>query len=122
MKHKITGMHDMKDVSQGLTPAEERELKRHIDSGNLFKQNKDIFAENEKNFRTCLRYSPCPICNKCLNKASHLYVKCQNCTIPICTHKYKDRVVMIKRDNFKVSVDKETMKSIIELSKKVLGE
>lgn len=117
--HKITGMYDIKNMDKGLTSSEQRELERYVDSGNLFRQNKDIFKEKEKNFKTCLRYNPCPICNKCLNKASHLYVKCQNCMIPICTHKFQDRMNMIRRDNFEVKIDKNTIEHIRKLAKQV---
>ena len=81
------------------------------------KSNKEIFKENKNCFTNCPRYDPCPICNKCLNKASHLYVKCEVCQIPICVHKYKDRKYMIRRNNFKINVSKDTMNKIKEVEK-----
>jgi hypothetical protein len=48
----------------------------------------------------CMRYKPCPICFKCMHKASHLYVKCQNCSVPLCVHSEKERAAMIRRENF----------------------
>ena len=73
----------------------------------------DIFEEKEPKAKTCPRYNPCPICSKCMNKASHLYVACQICNIPICSHTYKNREDMIKRDNFihKISKKKNYLKS-----------
>jgi len=49
---------------------------------------------------TCPRYQPCPICYRCDNKASHLFVKCQVCEIPYCTHTQREREFMIRRENF----------------------
>jgi hypothetical protein len=50
--------------------------------------------------RNCPRYHPCPICYKCMVKASHLFVKCQDCPIPLCQHSERDRELMIRRENF----------------------
>lgn len=58
------------------------------------------FYEAEAQRLRCPRYHPCPICYKCLNKASHLYLKCQVCRIPPDGHKEKDREWMIRRENF----------------------
>ena len=114
----LKGLYDMAGIDvngEKNQSFNEEKLKREIlENPNAFRQNKDIFKE-EKNYHSCLMYHPCPICHKCLNKASHLYVKCQNCKIPICTHTYKDRCRMIKRENFKLQVDKETLKELREL-------
>lgn len=82
---------------------------------NFAKKNKDIFEEKEKKYSTCPRYDPCVICDKCQNKASHLYVSCQVCKIPICTHTYKDRQYMIRRNNFEIFVDNDVKNELIEL-------
>lgn len=58
------------------------------------------FYEKEARRLSCPRYHPCPICYKCLNKASHLYLKCQVCRIPPDGHKESDRQFMIRRENF----------------------
>lgn len=104
----LKGLYDMagKDMNDnGLSWQDEKELKKMAnDSKKFMARNKDIFEEGEPKFKTCTRYNPCPICDKCLNKASHLYVECQECQIPICTHTYKDKVFMIRRDNFKLSL------------------
>lgn len=87
------------------------------------KTNKEVFEESNVCFTKCPRYNPCPICNKCENKASHLYVKCGICEIPMCTHKYKDRENMIKRENNTINVTKETIdkiKEITDRNKKVI--
>jgi hypothetical protein len=47
-------------------------------------------------------YEPCPICFRCKVKASHLYVKCQDCQVPICRHSDKNRNMMIRRENFAI--------------------
>lgn len=49
----------------------------------------------------CTRYQPCPICYKCMVKASHLFIKCQNCQIPICGHNERARNFMIRRENYR---------------------
>lgn len=53
----------------------------------------------------CPRYDPCPICFKCMVRASHLFVKCQNCPVPICRHNEKIREAMIRRENFSSKLD-----------------
>jgi hypothetical protein len=54
-----------------------------------------------------------------MNKASHLYVACQTCKIPICHHTYNDREKMIKRENFVTYVDKDIYNAIERLDKDV---
>ena len=81
--------------------------------------NLDIFSEEER-FYTCLQYDPCPICRKCLNKASNLYVRCQNCGIPICAHSHNVKEKMIKRKNFEIKLpdkDLENIEKFVEGSK-----
>lgn len=73
--------------------------------------NLDIFSEEEK-FYTCLQYDPCPICRKCLNKASNLYVRCQNCAIPICAHSHNVKEKMIKRKNFEIKLTDKDLENI----------
>lgn len=110
----LQGIYDM----VGYTPEkenvfEEQKFKKSIEGNkNLGRRNKENFIENKECFMDCVRYNPCPICDKCQNKASHLYVKCQICQIPICTHKHKDRNFMIKRNNFKLKVSKETIEKL----------
>lgn len=100
---------------KGLSKFDESKLRRYLDSNKkLLSRNKDMFEREEGKFFSCRRYDPCPICDKCLNKASHLYVSCQTCQIPICTHTYKDRLKMINRNNFSVKVDKEIFESQVE--------
>lgn len=116
-KHKIQEMYDMaKSTNKGLSKFDEQVLKNDISKNNkLFARNRDLFA-NEKRLEQCSLYDPCRICDKCLNKASHLYVRCQNCTIPICTHKHKDRVRMIRRNNFKIKVSDKVLNELRRLS------
>lgn len=117
LNKKLKGLYDMASANDGtLSKYEEQKLRKEVMSNKkLFAQNKDLFAE-DKRFFSCNLYSPCHICNKCLNKASHLYVKCQNCGIPICTHKDKDRRTMIKRNNFKIKVSEETLNELRNMS------
>lgn len=108
MKKKfIKPMYELDSIEDknALSNYEARKLKSEIlKNNNLGRQNIDIFAEGEKKFYTCKMYDPCPICRKCLNKASNLYIKCQTCKIPICTHSHSVKCKMIKRKNFIVKV------------------
>lgn len=118
----IQGLYDMaKSDSQidpvtGVPKFDEQKLRRTMEANRkLGRRNKDVFQEGEPKFKTCPRYDPCPICDKCRNKASHLYVACQTCKIPICSHTYEDREKMIKRENFTTIVTPEVMEAIKEL-------
>jgi hypothetical protein len=64
----------------------------------------------------CLMYEPCPMCFKCMAKASHLYDQCQNCEVPFCGHNHKQRSFMIRRENFGIAVTKETGEKFLEAS------
>lgn len=98
--------------------ADNKLIKEIAENTRRSKTNKEIFSEEEPKVHTCSMYNPCAICYKCQNKASHLYVRCQSCKIPICTHKYKDREFMIKRDNFRIEVTDEVKQELKELGKK----
>ena len=118
----IQGLYDMaKSDSQidpvtGVPKFDEQKLRRTMEANRkLGRRNKDVFQEGEPKFKTCPRYDPCPICDKCRNKASHLYVACQTCKIPFCSHTYEDREKMIKRENFTTIVTPEVMEAIKEL-------
>lgn len=117
----LEGLYDMvgyKPASQ-KDKLNEQELKRAIKNNkNLCRRNKDMYEESEECFTECIRYNPCPICDKCLNKGSHLYVKCERCQIPICTHTYNDRKLMIRRDNFEVKLYPEMLKQLRALPKR----
>jgi hypothetical protein len=107
----------------GIPKFDEQKLRRKLKNNDrLGARNKTVYERYEPKFKTCPRYNPCPICDKCLNKASHLYVSCQTCQIPICAHTFEDKQKMIKRDNFIEFVDKNTMNFIKELDKQVTGE
>jgi hypothetical protein len=95
---------------------EEKLIKNIKDNMNKHKTNKDLFEEDPNCFTRCPRYNPCPICNKCENKASHLYIKCERCEIPMCTHKYKDRENMIHREKNTIEVTSETIDKIKEIA------
>lgn len=62
----------------------------------------------------CSMYDPCPICFNCMNKAAHLYVRCQNCEVPHDGHTHKNRTMLIRRENFAVTVTDETGKALVE--------
>lgn len=110
------------DPLTGVPKMDETKLRRALENNNrLGRRNRDVFAAGEPKFETCPRYDPCPICDKCRAKASHLYVACQTCKIPICAHTYKDREKMIKRKNFTIFVTPEVMGNIKELDKEVTG-
>ena len=111
----IEGLYNSAGIEKSpeMSKADGLKLRKTLEGNNkLMGRNKDMFRAAEPRFSTCLSYNPCPICDKCQNKASHLYVKCQLCLIPICTHTYKDRVRMIRRDNFKIIVSKEVFQHI----------
>ena len=106
--------------NNGIPKMDEQKLRKALDQNNrLGKRNRDNYEAGEPKFKSCPRYSSCPICDKCVNKASHLYVACQTCKIPICSHTYTDRDKMIKRKNFEIMVEKEVMNAIKELDKEV---
>ena len=105
----------------GIPKFDEQKLRRELDKNDrLMRNNKDVFEQNELKFHTCNRYNPCPICSKCQNKASHLYVSCQTCKIPICSHTYADRDKMIKRKNFTIYIKDGIMDSIKALSNSIV--
>ena len=103
----------------GVPKFEEQKLRKYLKNTKLGSPNKIVFEQTEKKFKTCPRYNPCPICDKCMNKASHLYVACQTCKIPICSHTYADRVKMIKRENFTIPVNEEIFSYIEQLDEEV---
>lgn len=109
------------DDNNGLPKFEEQQLRKYLENTNIGVRNKELFSEGEPKFHTCPRYNPCPICDKCMNKASHLYKECEECRIPICVHKYSDKDKMIKRRNFVQYVTHETMKEIKALDAEVCG-
>lgn len=127
MNKLIQGLYDAAksdaiDNKTGLPKMDEQKLRRYLDANDkLMRNNRDIFEEKEPKFKTCPRYNPCAICSKCQNKASHLYVACETCMIPICSHTYADRDKMIKRNNFTIYVDDDTMKAVKELDVIVTG-
>ena len=108
---------------QGMPLIDQQKLEKEL-TGNrkLMASNKELYAEVEPKFNTCLRYKPCPICFKCKNKASHLYKSCETCKIPTCTHSHKDMAKMIRRNNFIQYVTKDVYEAIEQLSKEVKGE
>jgi hypothetical protein len=120
----IQALYDMaKSDSQidpvtGVPKFDEQKLRRTMEANQkLGRRNKDIFQDGERKFQTCPRYDPCPICDKCRAKASHLYVACQTCKIPICSHTYDDREKMIKRSNFTTIVTPDVMNAVKALDK-----
>lgn len=106
------------DPITGIPKFDEQKLRRNLEANHkLGRRNKDVFEQGEPKFKTCPRYDPCPICDKCRAKASHLYKACETCNIPICSHTYADREKMIKRNNFTQIVTPEVMAAIKELGK-----
>lgn len=118
----IQGLYEMAksdnqvDPITGVPKMDEQKLRRALEQNQkLGRRNRDNYEEGEPKFKSCPRYDPCPICDKCRAKASHLYVACQTCKIPICSHTYDDRDKMIKRQNFEIKVSEEVMTSIMQL-------
>ena len=107
------------DPITGIPKFDEQKLRRNLEANHkLGRRNKDIFEQGEPKFKTCPRYDPCPICDKCRAKASHLYKACETCNIPICSHTYADREKMIKRNNFTQFVSSEVIDAIRKLGEK----
>lgn len=75
----------------------------------------DLFYELCNN---CPMYEPCPICYKCQVKASHLYEQCASCPLEFCAHTYKQRALLIRRENFTIKVSKKTFEKIREFDKR----
>ena len=126
MNNFISGLYDMaKSDSQvdpitGVPKMDEQKLRRALEQNQrLGRRNRDNYEEGEPKFKTCPRYDPCPICDKCRAKASHLYKSCETCKIPICSHTYHDREMMIKRKNFIIDVTPEVMDMIKQIDKEV---
>ena len=104
----------------GVPKFDEQKLRRNLEANRkLGRRNRDVFEQGEPKFKTCPRYDPCPICDKCRAKASHLYKACETCNIPICSHTYADREKMIKRNNFTQFVSSEVMDAIRKLGEKM---
>lgn len=124
-KNFIEKMYDMAGATdeEGLSKLDEQKLRKQLENDNkMFSRNKDVFSKEEPRFHTCSLYNPCPICDKCMNKASHLYIRCQSCQIPICIHTYENRKKMIKRYNFRCVVSRETYKKLHEIYNNLINE
>lgn len=120
----IQGMYDASagiPDENGIPKMDQQKLKRIMENSNTGRRNDDIFAEEPKS-RTCPRYDPCPICRKCMNKSSALYIACQYCKIPTCSHSYKQKDTMILRKNFTQYVSEDVMAAIIKEDERVTGE
>ena len=122
----LQGLYEMAKSDSNIDPItgvpkfDEQKLRRNLEANHkLGRRNKDIFEQGEPKFKTCPRYDPCPICDKCRAKASHLYKACETCNIPICSHTYADREKMIKRNNFTQIVTPEVMAAIKELEREL---
>ena len=126
MNNTLQGLYEMAksdssvDPITGVPKFDEQKLRRNLEANRkLGRRNRDVFEQGEPKFKTCPRYDPCPICDKCRAKASHLYKACETCNIPICSHTYADREKMIKRNNFTQIVTPEVMATIKELGKEL---
>lgn len=108
--------------NNGVPKMDEQKLRRALENNNkLGARNRDMFEKGESKFHSCPRYDPCPICDKCRAKASHLYKSCETCKIPICSHTYEDRAKMIKRKNFTILVTDTVMNVIKKADKEVMN-
>ena len=126
MNNTLQGLYEMAksdssvDPITGVPKFDEQKLRRNLEANRkLGRRNRDVFEQGEPKFKTCPRYDPCPICDKCRAKASHLYKACETCNIPICSHTYADREKMIKRNNFTQFVSSEVMDAIRKLGEKI---
>lgn len=126
MNNTLQGLYEMAksdsnvDPITGVPKFDEQKLRRNLEANRkLGRRNRDVFEQGEPKFKTCPRYDPCPICDKCRAKASHLYKACETCNIPICSHTYADREKMIKRNNFTQIVSPEVMAAVRELGEEL---
>ena len=126
MNNTLQGLYEMAksdssvDPITGVPKFDEQKLRRNLEANRkLGRRNRDVFEQGEPKFKTCPRYDPCPICDKCRAKASYLYKACETCNIPICSHTYADREKMIKRNNFTQFVSSEVMNAIRKLGEKM---
>lgn len=126
MNNTLQGLYEMAKSDSNIDPItgvpkfDEQKLRRNLEANRkLGRRNRDVFEQGEPKFKTCPRYDPCPICDKCRAKASHLYKACETCNIPICSHTYADREKMIKRNNFTQIVTSEVMTAIKELGEEL---
>lgn len=55
----------------------------------------------------CEMYDPCPLCYKCMNKATHMYKRCEGCKVPHDAHTHKNRAFFIRRENFAVKLKED---------------
>lgn len=104
----LTGIDMEKAIKEPgkMTYTEEKAIKTELSKKrNFMRNNADIYAEETTEFHYCPRYKPCPICNKCKNKNSGLYLECEECRIPICGHTPHQMAKMIRRENFRMGID-----------------
>lgn len=107
----------------GMPKFDEQKLRRELEKNDkLGLMNRQIYAQKEPKYHTCPRYNPCPICDKCTAKCSHLYVSCQTCQIETCAHDFKKRKTMIRRENFTQYVTQDVMDSIEALAKEITND
>ena len=66
----------------------------------------------------CSMYDPCPLCFNCINKAAHLYARCADCEVPHDAHTYKNRTMLIRRENFAITLSEESGKKLKEFIEK----
>ena len=78
----------------------------------LFQSRKEDFEEMVAAIN-CSEYQPCPICFKCMVKAGHQYLQCEECQVPLCHHKASDRYKMIRPSNFTIEVNKGELRDSI---------
>lgn len=67
-------------------------------------------------WRTCVRYTKCPLDFKCM-AYDRAYIKCDACEAAWhpCNHKNWELNFMIKRENFKLKLDDKTKEKIKKL-------
>jgi len=88
---------------------------------NMFESNKPFITQEVKHIG-CTNYTPCPICNKCMIKAAHLYETCNRCKVPFCAHNADARYKMIKPRNFTIDTQEHLHKLLIESILRVVTE
>ncbi len=64
---------------------------------------------------SCSNNIPCPLCKKCRNVSDTMYYECATCNYAKnrCRHSGKDIMLMIRRENFRLTLNEDTKKELV---------
>ena len=72
---------DTKFDENGIPKMDEQKLRRALEHNKkLGARNRDNYEAGERKFKTCPRYDPCPICDKCrvIKRKGRVMIICEN--------------------------------------------